>query len=106
MGVRVYGAGGRDGDDGGWATLAGCDGVRAQLEESLVLPLQNPEVYREVMEGTRAKRRAPHPFAKSDRPRMQMWTSATTPTHTLKSANRPSAVVAAKHEGVARPHAK
>ena len=63
MGVRVYGAGGRgatDGDDGGWSTLAGCDGVRAQLEESLVLPLQNPEVYREVMEGTRAKRRAPH----------------------------------------------
>ena len=34
--------------------------MRAALEESLLLPLRNPEVYREVMEGTRAAGRAPH----------------------------------------------
>ena len=70
LGVRVImpqagrdEGGGGEGGDGGkggggesggeWAALAGSAGVRAALEESLLLPLRHPEVYREVMKGTR-----------------------------------------------------
>jgi MoxR-like ATPase len=44
-----------------WTALAGSGGVRAALEESLVLPLSHPRVYEEVMEGTRTRKQvAPH----------------------------------------------
>ena len=55
-----------DGDDGGgddggeWEALAGSGAVRALLEESLLLPLMHPEVYQEVMRGTRRRHVAPH----------------------------------------------
>ena len=53
LGVRVY----QPGDvyaEGGWSGLAGSDAIRQLLEESIVLPLEHPEVYREIRAGTRA----------------------------------------------------
>ena len=47
-------------DGGGWDSLAGSAEVRAALDESLLLPLLNPEVYQEVMKGTRRAEVAPH----------------------------------------------
>ena len=46
--------------DESWASLAGSEAVRVALEESLVLPLLHPEVYQEVMAGTRRQAVAPH----------------------------------------------
>ena len=51
-------------DDKTWSALAGGRAVRATLEESLLLPLRHPEVYREVMTGTR-KNEAVAPHAKA-----------------------------------------
>ena len=41
------------GDGNGWDSLAGSVEVRQALDESLLLPLLHPEVYEEVMKGTR-----------------------------------------------------
>ena len=50
-----------DGDDKAWSALAGGGEVRAALEECLLLPLRHPDVYREVMRGTRRDESvAPH----------------------------------------------
>ena len=43
-----------------WDALAGSASVREVLEESLLLPLLHPEVYEEVMKGTRREAVAPH----------------------------------------------
>ena len=43
-----------------WDTLAGSDDVRRALEENLLLPLLHPDVYEEVMKGTRQAEVAPH----------------------------------------------
>mmetsp|Transcript_6524 Transcript_6524/g.16870 ORF Transcript_6524/g.16870 Transcript_6524/m.16870 type:complete len:553 (+) Transcript_6524:14-1672(+) len=43
-----------------WSTLAGSEDVRRSLEESLLLPLLHPDVYHEVMKGTRRSNVAPH----------------------------------------------
>ena len=48
----------------GWDALAGSDAVRSALDESLLLPLLHPEIYREVMQGTRTDS-AVHPHAKA-----------------------------------------
>ena len=45
---------------GGWGSLAGSAEVHRSLEESLLLPLLHPEVYEEVMKGTRRQAVAPH----------------------------------------------
>jgi len=58
LGVSVHQ--GTDSGQDDWDALAGGEQVRDALEESLLLPLRNPEVYREVMEGTRSTGRAPH----------------------------------------------
>ena len=51
---------GRQGSEMEWDKLAGSEAVRCQLEESLLLPLLHPEVYEEVMKGTRRTAVAPH----------------------------------------------
>ena len=43
-----------------WDLLAGSEAVRSALEESLLLPLLHPDVYEEVMRGTRRAAVAPH----------------------------------------------
>lgn len=58
LGVSVYRQKESDGHD--WDALAGGERVRATLEDSLLLPMQRPEIYEEVMKGTRAKNRTPH----------------------------------------------
>ena len=57
-------AGGGTAGGHGWDALAGSDAVRSALDESLLLPLLHPEVYREVMQGTR-RDAAVHPHAKA-----------------------------------------
>ena len=56
LGVRVILPNGDKDEDDEWSALAGSGDVRLSLEESLVLPMKHPEVYREVMEGTRVVR--------------------------------------------------
>ena len=57
LGVRVILPNGDKDEDDEWSALAGSGDVRLSLEESLVLPMKHPEVYREVMEGTRGGKR-------------------------------------------------
>ena len=36
-----------------WSALAGSESIRARIEENLLLPLRSPDVYADVMSGTR-----------------------------------------------------
>lgn len=91
MGVRVYGSDGTCGIpmDGmiSWDNIAGYDQQKREIEDTILLALQSPEVYDEIARGTRSK-------FETNRPRAVLFEG---PPGTGKTS---SARVIAKQAGV------
>lgn len=51
LGVRVYES--NDGLD--WDTIAGYEGVKQEISDTVLLPLSHPEIYERIAQGTRQK---------------------------------------------------
>ncbi|XP_074558682.1 outer mitochondrial transmembrane helix translocase [Curcuma longa] len=91
MGVRVYGHDGTSGVSGdgsiSWDNIAGYEEQKREIEDSILLALQRPEVYDDIARGTRCK-------FESNRPRAVLFEG---PPGTGKTS---SARVIAKQAGV------